>query len=696
MGRLSDLDRFASLGLSALRLPILWERTAPRGLAHADWAWPDAALGRLRRLGVTPIAGLLHHGSGPRETDLLDPALPERVAGYARGVARRYPWIDQWTPVNEPLSTARFSGLYGHWYPHGRDSLTWARILLNQCRAVAAAMRAVREVIPGARLVQTEDLGKAHSTDTLAYQAAFENERRWLTFDLLCGRVAPGHAMRDYLLGLGIRSDELRAFLDAPCPPDLLGINHYLTSERFLDERLERYPAHLHGGNGRHRYADLEAVRVCLEGTAGPGALLQEAWERYQLPIAITEAHLGCTREEQLRWLAEVWRAAHEVRALGADVRAVTAWALLGAFDWDSLVTREDGHYEPGVFDVRGPSPRPTALAGLLRQMAGGEEPRHPVLDAPGWWHRPERLLYPAVHRAGGATPIALRRHRAAPPLVIVADGWIAELLARGCQRRGLAHQVLGSSSLGRSDTPGLERRLADAAPWAVLHAGTGWWAGAAPAPWTPQAARLAHACAAIGARLLTFSSDAVFPAGAAIPCVEDTPLAPNGIRGQILAADAAKALEALPEALLVRTGGCFGLPRQRDPIAHLLEGLRAGRVVPTADEPALALASVPAVVEASLDLLIDGERGVWHLIHPERCTAPQLVARVAGMLGPTAHPPAPGEMPLDAPHWSLGSVLASSRGDVLSPLDAALDAHLEELGRIEHRRSQAGSTRGG
>ena len=46
------------------------------------------------------------------------------------------------------------------------------------------------------------------------------------------------------------------------CPPDIIGINHYVTSERFLDERLDRYPPHTHGGNDRHRYADVEAVRV--------------------------------------------------------------------------------------------------------------------------------------------------------------------------------------------------------------------------------------------------------------------------------------------------------------------------------------------------------------------------------------------------------------------------------------------------
>ena len=65
--------------------------------------------------------------SGPRSTSLVDPAFAEGLAAFARAVAERYPWVEDFTPVNEPLTTARFSGLYGHWYPHGRDDLTFAR-----------------------------------------------------------------------------------------------------------------------------------------------------------------------------------------------------------------------------------------------------------------------------------------------------------------------------------------------------------------------------------------------------------------------------------------------------------------------------------------------------------------------------------------------------------------------------------------
>ncbi len=397
--RPEDLDLFASLGLRALRYPVLWERTAPSGIDNADWRWPDARLGRIRELGMEPVVGLLHHGSGPADTSLLDPAFPERFADYARAVARRYPWVTQYLPVNEPLTTARFSGLYGHWHPHKQDSLSWAKILLNQCRAVVLAMQAIREITPQAQFIQNEDIGTTYSTPALEYQAKFENERRWLTFDLLCGSVTPDHPMGQYLRWLGVSPGELRFFEEHPCVPDILGIDYYVTSERYLDNRVEQYPASVLGGNVQDRYADVEAVRVRIEGIAGPAPLLREVWQRYGLPIAVTEAHIGASEDERMRWFWEVWLAANQVQREGVDIRAVTAWALLGSHDWDSLVTRMDGHYEAGVFEMRGSTPCPTGLSEMLRELASQGTVDSPVLDTPGWWRRPERILYPEAGR---------------------------------------------------------------------------------------------------------------------------------------------------------------------------------------------------------------------------------------------------------------------------------------------------------
>jgi dTDP-4-dehydrorhamnose reductase len=78
--REDDIDRLASLGIRTWRYPLLWEHVAPRGLATADWDGADRRLGRMRHLGLEPIAGLAHHGSGPAYTSLLDPAFTAHLA----------------------------------------------------------------------------------------------------------------------------------------------------------------------------------------------------------------------------------------------------------------------------------------------------------------------------------------------------------------------------------------------------------------------------------------------------------------------------------------------------------------------------------------------------------------------------------------------------------------------------------------
>jgi dTDP-4-dehydrorhamnose reductase len=117
--RMSDLDRFAELGIKAMRQPILWECAPSHASDNERWNWANDALERLERLGIRPIVGLVHHGSGPRDTNLLDPAFATNLARYAEQVALRFPHVQDYTPINEPLTTARFSALYGTGIPTG-------------------------------------------------------------------------------------------------------------------------------------------------------------------------------------------------------------------------------------------------------------------------------------------------------------------------------------------------------------------------------------------------------------------------------------------------------------------------------------------------------------------------------------------------------------------------------------------------
>src|SRR4028119_1294897 len=83
--RQDDMDLHRELGATAVRFPILWERIAPDRLTDLDFSWTDPRLERLRDHDIQVIGGLLHHGSGPLYTDLLDPAFP----GQARDQAPR-------------------------------------------------------------------------------------------------------------------------------------------------------------------------------------------------------------------------------------------------------------------------------------------------------------------------------------------------------------------------------------------------------------------------------------------------------------------------------------------------------------------------------------------------------------------------------------------------------------------------------
>lgn len=695
--RIDDLELFASLGVQAIRYPVLWERIAPDGLEQANWSWVDERLGRLAELGIRPIIGLLHHGSGPRHTSLVEPDFPAKLAEYARAVAQRYPWVEAYTPVNEPLTTARFSGMYGHWYPHGRNGLTFARALLMQCRAVVLSMQAIRAVNPNAQLVQTEDLGKTFSTPLLAYQAEFENERRWLSFDLLCGCLTRDHSMWDYLRSFGVEEAELSWFRDNPCPPDVLGINHYIYGNRFLDEHLELYPPQFHGGNGKHAYTDIEAVHVCSEGPVEPRLLLQETWERYGRTLAVTEVHLGSTREEQLRWLKEIWDAAKNLQQQGVDVRAVTAWSLLGTYDWNCLVTRMNGHYESGVFDVRSPQPRPTAIAQMLRVLAAGREPHHPLLNVPGWWRRPDRFLYPPVSCYPNHSELEVaypkspsENSQSVCPLAIAgATGTLGRAFARVCDIRGIPYRLLTRQEMDITNPASVNRVLSELHPWAVVNAAG--YVRVDDAEGEPDlcrsintdgAAILAATCFEQEIGLVTFSSDLVFDGNRATPYVESDAVAPLNVYGDSKAMAETAVLATYPCSLVIRTSAFFGPWDEYNFLAIALRTLASGRSFVAANDTVVSPTYVPDLVNATLDLLIDGECGLWHLANLGAVTWAELVQGAANKAGLDANriesrPTAALCLAARRPAYSA---LGSERGVLLPDLDRALTCYLRNF----------------
>ncbi|HMI94097.1 MAG TPA: sugar nucleotide-binding protein, partial [Polyangiales bacterium] len=499
------------------------------------------------------------------------------------------------------------------------------------------------------------------------------------SLDLLMGRVDRAHVMRRHLEENGIAPATLDALVARPCPPDVIGINYYVTSDRFLDERLERYPSCTHGGNGWQRYADVEAVRVAGERIAGHATVLEETFARYGRPVALTEVHLGCTREEQLRWLLEAWRSAETCAQRGVDVRGVTVWSAFGSLDWDSLLTRSAGRYEPGLFDVRSSPPRATALARTARALGEGRRVDDPALSGRGWWRERLRIAYPRASSAPRA--IAGRSERG---LLVVGDGVLSDGLSALAAARGLALQRANGLSAAFA-------RLAATRPWAIVLAAepVDHDARAVTSVGAGAVAELAQRCADGGVRFALCSSDRVFDGGSDTPYVESDRVRARCAQGRALQRLEA-ALAAREHALIVRTGPLLDPAHPRCHARRLLNGL-------TGDQAALDEVVSPTLVrhalDVLLDLLIDAERGIWHLANRGAVSLRALLAQLVGEREAAGEPCSrvtprelAGQRSQPAPMRALGS----DRGWLLPPFEQAIAAYLAE--RKEALRAQDGA----
>lgn len=683
--RPQDIDQLADTGIKKIRYPILWEAHQPQKDAVIDWQWTSGQLHKLQEKNIEVIAGLVHHGSGPAYTNMLDDAFPELLAGYAEKVIRQFPFISYFTPVNEPLTTARFSGLYGIWYPHKTDDGSFLKMLLNELKGVVLSMQAIRKVNPDAKLVQTEDLGKTYSTRPLQYQADFENERRWLTYDLLCGRVDKSHPLWKYLLKNRLTEKEVLFFQENICVPDVFGFNHYVTSERFIDGRLGRYPKHTHGGNGTHVYADVEAVRVELKEETGIAVLLKEAWERYHQPIAVTEVHLHCHREEQLRWFKYVWNSCNHLVNEGVQIEALTAWAMLGSFGWNKLLTVPDGDYEPGVFDVRNGTPRPTALANFIKNLTGDGNDHRLSMDK-GWWHRPTRFIH---------KPLLLQNQQpvvtecSAPVLIIGMNGTLGKAFVRVCEDRFLAYKAVGREECDITDIRSIERAIEKYRPWAIINA-----AGYVRVDDAEQDSEkcfldnttgpknLAIAAAKAGVKLVTYSSDLVFDGEKGTPYTETDLPSPLNIYGVTKAKAEEAVLQAHPAALVIRTSAFFSPWDEYNFAHHVRNSLLHEEDFAVAKDAVISPTYVPDLVHTTLDLLVDDESGIWHLANNGQLSWADFANEIADRFQLNRKYLKPictkdFNYPAKRP---LCSVLTSSRGILLPSLSDALKRYTEEI----------------
>ena len=139
--------------------------------------------------------------------------------------------------------------------------------------------------------------------------------------------------------------------------------------------------------------------------------------------------------------------------------------------------------------------------------------------------------------------------------------------------------------------------------------------------------------------------------------------------------------LDADPFALVVRTSAFFGPSDEHNFVTLALTALAEGQPWAAADDVTVSATYVPDLADAVLDLLVDGESGIWHLANPGAISWAELARRAALLAG--LDPDLVRGMPsasldLAAPRPAY-TVLASRRGWVLPDLEQALHRYVAE-----------------
>ena len=277
-------------------------------------------------------------------------------------------------------------------------------------------------------------------------------------------------------------------------------------------------------------------------------------------------------------------------------------------------------------------------------------------------------------------------RVRMAPPLLITgATGTLGQAFKRACVERGLSHRVTSRAELDIADPLSVAEALGEIEPWAVIntagHVRVDEAEDDAQRCWrenTLGPTILAGACAQRGIALATFSSDLVFDGKAARLYIESDPVSPLNVYGWTKSEAEREILRLMPQALIVRTSAFFR-PWDRYNFATVaLRELRAGRPFVAARDQFVSPTYVPHLTAATLDLLIDGEKGIWHLASDGAVSWYEFAARVADLAAVDARSLVAADAPARRAAMPHYSVLGTERGKLLPPLDDALRSFIE------------------
>jgi beta-glucosidase/6-phospho-beta-glucosidase/beta-galactosidase len=330
----TDFDAVEELGIQFLRYGPPIHRTY-LSADHYDWEFCDIVFNDLRNRHITPIVDLCHFGVPDWIGNFQNNEFPELFARYAQEFARRYDWIQLYTPVNEMYICALFSARYGWWNEQLSSDLGFVTALKHIVMANLKAMQAILTIKPQALFIQSESTEYFHAANPESIKPAeIMNAERFLSLDLNYGNRVNSE-MYEFLLDNGMTREEYHAFFHNNVTHHcIMGNDYYSTNEH----------------------------RVNPDGTSGPSGevfgynvITKQYYKRYKLPVMHTETNIaeGPNGDEAVYWLWKEWANVLRVRNDGVPIVGFTWYSLTDQIDWDIALREKKGNVHPvGLYDL--------------------------------------------------------------------------------------------------------------------------------------------------------------------------------------------------------------------------------------------------------------------------------------------------------------------------------------------------------
>lgn len=277
---------------------------------------------------------------------------------------------------------------------------------------------------------------------------------------------------------------------------------------------------------------------------------------------------------------------------------------------------------------------------------------------------------------------------RSRPILITGGRGTLGRGFAKLCDLRNLDHRLTTRDQLDIGDPDSISRVLDVIEPWAVINAAG--YVRVDDAEGDSErclrenahgATMLARACARASVPLVTFSTDLVFDGEKGTPYDEHDAPRPLNVYGRSKLVAEHQVLEAHGQALVVRTSAFFGPWDVHNFVTGAICALREGRGVRAAHDARVSPTYVPDLINACLDLAIDGEAGLWHLSNAGDMSWAEL-ARAAATLAGVGHEQIEA-VPASAMEWRAPrprySALGTRRGAILPTVEDALTRYMRD-----------------